>query len=343
MDPRPGLRGETTWQFLHRSTWERATETRAFYNESLAVLPASSRQPILRALAAGRTESALLEMLVGRFLQLRGALELEHEAGDQRRKVDWKATFWDGSLHVEAFMPVYNASSGETARRHERLLDVIEQRIPDGWWVIPFHLPAVSGHAPLRQFRKVVDDLLAQLPPAESVPSDSAIRLFGIVQEHRIEFTAVRASGQGGLGGGAMISHFDNSEQVIRAAWSNRRKRAQGRSVPAPALLALAGSFMGPDVEAFDNALFGRDARTSERPDGAMVAEARPPWSGVLVFPTISPAIAPDPILFVAPSYTGPLPAAVARLEVHRLEGHRIDVRPATDRDVSSGMRWAKP
>ena len=110
-----GLRGETTWQFLRRSTWERAAETRAFYNDLLAALPASSRQPLLDALAAGRTQSALLEMLVGRFLQLRGTLKLEHEPGYQRRKVDWEATYPDGTIHVEAFMPVYNAGSGETA------------------------------------------------------------------------------------------------------------------------------------------------------------------------------------------------------------------------------------
>lgn len=40
-DPRPGRRRETTWQFMHRSTWSRASEVRAFYNAALAALPAN--------------------------------------------------------------------------------------------------------------------------------------------------------------------------------------------------------------------------------------------------------------------------------------------------------------
>lgn len=73
-DPRPGLRRETTWQFLHRSTWSRAAETRAFYNDAVAALPHASRKPIMDALAAGRTESAMFEMVVGRFCWSRASL-----------------------------------------------------------------------------------------------------------------------------------------------------------------------------------------------------------------------------------------------------------------------------
>jgi hypothetical protein len=51
-----------------------------------------------------------------------------------------------------------------------------------------------------------------------------------------------------------MIAHYDDSELVIRDSWKNRRKRKQGRSVPPPALLAMAGSFLGADLEAFEMA-----------------------------------------------------------------------------------------
>ena len=146
-DLRPGLRRETTWKFLHRSTWSRAAEIRAFYNHALAALPPESRKPIIDALAAGRTESALFEIVVGRFLQLRGALSLEHEPESGGRHVDWRATFPDGILHVEAMVPVYNAESEEKASRHDRLLDLLEGRVPYGWFLLPFHLPALAGHA----------------------------------------------------------------------------------------------------------------------------------------------------------------------------------------------------
>lgn len=338
-DPRVGLRRETAWQFMHRSTWRRAAETRAFYNAALAALPAGSRKQIMDALASGQTQSVLLELLVGRFLQLRGATGLDHEPeGKGGRHVDWRATFPDGLLHVEAMAPIYNASSGDTASRHDRLLDVLEERVPDGWWLMPFHLPDLAGHAPLYPFRGLAEELLAQIPPADGLPVGTSIHLRGRLPEGRVEFTALRAAGPGGLGGGAMLSHFDDSELVIRPSWANRRKRLQGRSVPPPALLAMAGGFVGADLEDFQNALFGREPR---RPDGAMVGEANPPWAGVLAFPQVSPASAPDPVLFVAPGYSGSFPAAVAQLEVRRLGADSVEVTAAQDRDVFAGIRWA--
>jgi hypothetical protein len=340
-DPRPGRRRETTWQFMHRSTWGRAAEIRAFYNHALAALPPESRKPIMDALAAGRTESALFEIVVGRFLQLRGAESIEHEPESGGRHVDWRATFPDGVLHVEALVPVYNAESGEKASRHDRLLDLLEERVPDGWFLIPFHLPALAGHAPLYPFRTLAEELLAQIPPADSVQPGAVVQLRGRLPEGRVEFTALRAKGSGGLGGGAMITHFDNSEKVIREAWANQRKRKQGRSVPPPALLAIAGGFLGADLEDFEMALYGRDLRIGRNPDGAMAVDSNPSWAGVLAFPAVSPASVIDPVLFVAPAYTGPLPASVDRLEVRRLEPTGFVSHEARDTDVMVGMRWA--
>jgi len=342
-DDRPGLRGETTWNFLHRSTWARAVEIRAFYNDALAALPSVSRKPIMDAMRAGRGEGTLLELLVGQFLQLRGATQLDHEPEQGGRRVDWRAIFPDGALHVEAMAPIYNAGSGETSARHQRLLKVLEHRVPSGWWLMPFRLPAIPGHAPLKMFRDLADQLLAQIPPADTMAPGAIVNLTGQLPDGRVAFTALRANGPGGLGGGAMITHYDDSETVIRKAWTdNRRKRAQGRSVPPPTLLAMAGSFLSADLEDFEMALFGRDVRRGREPDGAMV-EPRPPWSGVLAFPTVSPAGTPDPVLFVAPGYAGAFPSAVARLEVRRLGDGGLVVDAARDADVMSGVRWAQP
>jgi hypothetical protein len=343
-DPRPGLRGESTWEFLHRSTWRRAAEIRAFYNEALAALPPESHRPILDALRSGRTEPALLELVVGRFLQLRGATGLEHEPEYSGRRVDWRATFPDGVVHVEAFVPLFNAVSGEARMRQDRLLDVLEPLIPAGWWVIPFHLPTLPGDAPIRPFRTVAQNLLSQLPPAATVERGVVVELAGRVPEGRVELAATRATTRGGLGGGSMITYLDNSDLVLRRAWRNERKRKQGRSAPPPALLAIAGSFLGADVEDFEVSLFGRDVRHGRKPDGAMATDRNPPWAGVLAFPMVSPAGAADPVLFLAPSYSGPsLPVALGRLEVRRLTSNGVSVTGARDHNVLDGVRWAAP
>jgi hypothetical protein len=326
---------------MHRSTWTRAAEIRAFYNNALAALPPESHKPIIRALAAGRTESALFEIVVGRFLQLRGALRIAHEPESRGRHVDWRATFPDGVIHVEALVPLYNAESGQKASRHDRLLDLLEDLVPNGWHLLPFHLPALMGHAPLHPFRMLAEELLAQIPPSDSVLPGTAVHLHGRLPEGRVEFTALRSRGPGGLGGGAMIAHVDNSVSVVREAWENRRKRKQGRSVPPPALLALAGGFLGADLEDFEMALFGRDVGAGREPDGVMAIEKDPPWAGVLAFPAVSPASVADPVVFVAPGYKGPLPTPIDRLEVRRLEPTGLVVLKAQDRDVMADMRFA--
>jgi hypothetical protein len=339
-DDRVGLDGETTWDFMARSTWIRAAETRAFYNASLTALPEASRGPLTNALRAGLSESPLLEMLTGRLLQLLGATQLEYEPPVGTRHVDWRATFPDGTLHVEAFAPVYNAESGEVAKRQLRLVDELRKRIPPGWWIMPFRLPPLAGHASLGDFRRVADELVEQIPPADQTSRLTKVELVGALPQGRVHITAFRDD-PGGLASYPMISHVDNSEQVLRASWMDRRKRSQGRAAPAPALLAIPGSFLGADLDDFEMALYGRDVRLGREPDGAMV-EDDPPWAGVLAIPTMSPASAEQPVILMAPRYLGPpLPAAMTQLEVRRLVPGGIETAPATVPDAWAGIRWA--
>ena len=342
-DPRPGLARETTWQVLHRSTSSRATETRAFYNDALANLPPESRKPILEALAAGKYESPLLEMIVGRFLQLRGATHLAHEPESGGRRIDWRATFPDGVLYVEAMVPTYNASAGVNMQRQERLLDYLAEQAPPGWWINPHELPALAESAPLRPFKTRVRRLLAQLPQPDTVEVGTTVELGRTRYEHGFWISAWRTAKPGGIGLRGGAAYFDNSELRIRTAWDDKRKRSQGRSAPPPAVLALLGGFVGADLEAFENALFGRDVGPGRVADGVMAVDADPPWAGVLAFPRISPAGARDPVLFVAPAYTGRFPIAVERLEVRRLVGGTRAIELAVDTEVMAGMRWARP
>jgi hypothetical protein len=336
---------ETRFEWLARSKWSRASETRAFYNAALAALPPPSCEQLLRRIkAAGQEEQATFEMLVGRFLQLRGGLDLTWEPeGEGGRHVDWRATYPEGALHVEATVPVYNAGAGITLRRQVRFLEYLKKVAPAGWRISPHRLPDLIESAPMRPFKDRVNRLLAQLPRAETVAVGTRIELGRRQYEDRLWISAYRTSQPGGLGLHGGAAYFDNSELRIKAVWDKQSKRQQGRSVPAPALLAILGGFGGADLEAFENALFGRDVRSGRPADGCMAIEADPPWAGVLAFPEMSPARARDPVLFVAPAYTGPLPAAVERLEVRRLGPEGYTAQEARDRDVMAGMRWAKP
>lgn len=342
-DPTPGRRRESRASWLRRSTWSRAIETRRFYNENLAALPADAAAAICNRLQAGDTDAPTFELIVGRFLQLRGGQDLAWEPeGAGGRRVDWRATFPDGVLHVEAMGPVYNAEVGVTMRWRARLLDAIEDRIPQGWWVMPHRLPHVDENVAIGPFRATVERLLAQLPPPETVARDTPIELGGSVAQGWVELAAFPATGRGGLGGEGGVAYFDNSELVVANAWADRRKRAQGRSVAPPALLALRGGFEGADLEAFETALFGPDASRGRTPEGVMATDRRPPWAGVLAFPRIGVSEGQDPVVFVSPVYTAELPAAVDRLEVRRLVPGGVAVQPARDQDVLAGMRFAR-
>lgn len=164
--------------------------------------------------------------------------------------MDWRATFPDGVLHVEAMVPVYNAPMGIARRRHDRLLDVIEARAPKGWWLLPFRLPALSESAPLGQFTRLVEELIANLPPADTVVPEDVRRLEGSLpgtgRDTRVTIVATPATeGPGGLGGGAVVGYRDDSWLRIATAWQDKRKRSQGRSVPPPAVLAILGALRG--------------------------------------------------------------------------------------------------
>ena len=203
------------------------------------------------------------------------------------------------------------------------------------------HLPDLPESAPLGPLRTEVERLLAMAPPVAEFQPGERVELHGEVWDERLELSLVRTDKVGGLGLQGGTAYVDNFELRIITAWEEKRKREQGRSVPPPALLAIQGGIAGADLEDFANALFGRDVRPSAVPTGVMVEED-PPWAGVLAFPSVSPAGAAEPVLFVAPRYAGPpLPVAIERLEVHRLENGAVGVQEAADTDVWDGMRWA--
>lgn len=347
-DPTPARRLEPMASWLGRSTWSRAREVRRFYHENLAALPADAAAALCRRLHSARYDDATFELIVGRFLQLRGATDLvwepEGSGGPGSRRVDWRATFPDGVLHVEAMVPVYNAGAGETMRRRARMLAVIAEAVPPGWWIMPHHLPRLGENVPIRRFRQTVAAVLAKLPDPRTASRDTPVELHASWNGEYVELEAFPASPgkAGGLGSEGGVSYVDNSELRVAAAWRNRRKREQGRSAPSPALLAVRGGFTGAEMDDFEMALFGRDVRIGRRPDGVMATDRRPPWAGVLGFPEAGVAVGHDPVLFVSPAYDGELPVAILRLEARRLVDGRLEVQSGTGRDVLAGLNFAR-
>lgn len=122
------------------------------------------------------------------------------------------------------------------------------------------------------------------------------------------------------------VAYVDNSEQRIRLAYRDWRKRRQAAGASAPALLAIDGGIFGAHDFDFDNALLGSgvDYRGLDREHaghgfhahaGEMQGDANGPWAGVLAFVEAGVFSAKEPILYVSPQFTGRLPLAFLGVE----------------------------
>src|SRR6266511_1128825 len=95
--------------WLARSTLKQAIRIREFLNRSLGELG-----PVAGAGLAHRFRHdppfgrVFFEMIVGRFLQVLGATVEHQPHGLGGVNVDWRATFRDGPIYVEATSPAYN-------------------------------------------------------------------------------------------------------------------------------------------------------------------------------------------------------------------------------------------
>lgn len=100
-DPTYARRGESTIDWLRRSTVARARDSRRFMNENVNALPAVWRPILVRDLET-RWKSAFFELIVARTLQVLGAsLVIEPESLSTTR-IDFRATFPEGTVNVEA-------------------------------------------------------------------------------------------------------------------------------------------------------------------------------------------------------------------------------------------------
>jgi hypothetical protein len=122
-------------------------------------------------------------------------------------------------------------------------------------------------------------------------------------------------------------------------ALKDERKRKQGRGAQPPVFLAIDCPFNGPDVEDFDQALFGQtvDHRAldshesvdvSFNPNGLLVTDREIPFAGILAFMKLSMTGAGDPVVFLNPHQRWNFPEAIRRHE-QRVWTSRIETTPA--------------
>ncbi len=114
--------GEGTVSWLRRSTLPVADECREFLNRNLSVLPEGCREGIFKHLRHEQHyRDGFFELVVARTLQELGAdIECEPENPRDGTKVDFVATFSDGTIFVEAVSPVMDRELEAISDREAR-------------------------------------------------------------------------------------------------------------------------------------------------------------------------------------------------------------------------------
>jgi hypothetical protein len=117
------------------------------------------------------------------------------------------------------------------------------------------------------------------------------------------------------------VAYMDNSEQRIRLAFRDWRKRQQATGASDPAILAIDGGIFGAHDHDFDSALLGSSVQhmgfdrevagfSFDATKGEMSTDAASPWAGVLAFLDAGVFSAREPILYISPHFRGRLPLA---------------------------------
>lgn len=345
-DPSPGRPGEPRWAWLERSTWDRARETRTFYNDNLARLPGPIARQLCRELRRDASESRHFELVVGRFLQELGA-DLTYEApGTQGHRVDWLAQFPGGTVSVEATAPVVNARIGVETRAAQPAAEMIARELPTGWTVWAMQVPRFHPNEPKRQFRRWLQEVTAGLPkgrPGDRISLDLEWRdspvqlmLFGGDDSER----------PSEVGAGPAVGYVDNSSEVIHQAVAGKRFQARGAPKPVLAAIYTAG-FGSHEVTKFDIGLFGRTVEhhgTGEitfDPSGAFGrGKGEPTFAGALAFVNLGMRGGEDPILYVHPRFEGDLPDEIRTLRRRELTREGIRDVPAARVGTLQRLGW---
>ena len=228
------------------------------------------------------------------------------------------------------------------------MLAIIEQQAPPGWWIAPRHLPRLGINECRRAFRGAVRSMFSNLPDGSGFSIAHPLSIEAPTDRGPIEIELWPGNpkrspiASASLGGG-----YDDS--AFRVAEAVRKKVRQARAFPGEVvLLAIDAPFGGPDVESYDEGLFGHwVVHIAEdqgvlgqgfKRDGALARQRAAEYAGILAFSRVYLFGAGDPILYRHPRYTGSLPGALLSLRQRSLDGTTIRDVPAVRTRIADGI-----
>lgn len=350
LDNTYAVSGETTWDWLHRSTVARAVECRRFVNEQLLLLPEEFQVPLLQSLKRNWA-SGFFELITACSLQLLGATIKYENFSVGRSVLDFHAQFEDEEIVIEAKSPVYQKLAGEQMKRNQLLMPILKRNLPAGWAVTLWSVPPFEPCESKASFRLACEKL-RQTPPPRSADERREVILNSDKGPLRFTLLATK-SGRSHLVNEPLVSYFSDAVPSISKAV--RRKRRQIRGTQLPCLLAIRGEDLGSSLDDFDVALFGSECEHLDI-EGTVVdrsftndgvfrrrGEGEPSIGGVLAYPQVGFLGAQDPVLYLHPRYKRAIPAALSKLEIRTMESDRIKIRPASKPiDLASRINWVR-
>ena len=337
-------------QWLARSTSPNATFIRAFLNRNIDALPQEYRAALARRIGTD-WPATVFEIIVARTLALLGgSLEIE-PLSPRGSRVDFRATFPDGVIHVEATAPIIDGAIGAELQRQYPIYNDIAKLTPAGWAFAVEELPAIGPNDSKKSLRRVFKQgVSSRAKQGEPFTIDEELDL-GTV---RVQFWPSHSDVSGPLHG-PIAAAFSNAESAISKAIEGKKR--QLRSVERPRLVAVNAGGISSEIEHFDRALFGRSvmvldqkrqlSATTFDPCG-ILAEVRkepPVIDAVLAYVRAGFWHVTDPVLYRHPRSEAELPKALLELEQRTLPDRKsgIHIREAWRRDVLMALGTDEP
>jgi hypothetical protein len=315
-----------------------ADDYREFLDKNLSLLPESCREEIGKHLRHEQHfRDRFFEVVVGRTLQVLGA-EFEYEPVNpvDGSKVDFVATFSDGTVFVEAVSPVLDKEFRAILDREAPLTRLIQENVPPGWAAHIRALPNVGPDEPKRQIKAFLQREMKLPPPASD---DDEIEISESFEQGDLRVILFPQSRHGlrsetKIAIGNVMAFWPNDQAALRGAV--KRKYRKLRNWDGTSLVALNMTSTTASREDLDQALFGTWVTQFDQygneggyfdGDGFFAGgEGEPAISGVLAFPEVGPRRCDDPILCVHPRFGGEFPRALKDLETR--------CAPDTEREV---------
>ena len=352
-DDSPARDNETWFDWLSRCTSLKGRESRRFLNHNINALPSDWQPRLFEHMRTREWHSVFFEMVVGRTLQVLGAsIAVEVQVKDTNKQPDFIATFADATVTVEATVPELNRFAGKQMSANEDLVRIIESLTPDDWSVEVWRLPPLGPNESKREFKTMIRQIFAGVPPASSFNDPSRRIEVDPFLNGELSLTlrpgrrGKRAASVRGVAAGP-----DDAEQRIAAAVTNKKR--QVRKANTPVILAISTSPFG-DLEDYDQALYGltfeevdssgKQIQTGFKPTGlfGQVRSQPPSIAGVLAYRNVGFLKVVDPVLYLHPRFTGTLPAPLLQLEVRSLNANGVVVEPAKIQNVLADMQFVR-